>query len=346
MKPLRFAILMATIALVALSEGCASVSYDAIQFDVLRPAAYTMPHWVDSVVIANAATETIFDDKSIAQDNNIIQGIADACQKNLPLQICRNLKNDINNSGYLKASLHEGLIPSGSLRDKTIDSILTGHPSTIIIALSQLKATTDIEISDEVNDDDEQCGTMTCATTTRFKIIVAPGQEKDLDIRHDTLDYIGCGYSVRNIVMAMPSVANKYNEIGANSAQRTADLLIPAWERVRRRVYVTNNANMAAAEQWIKKGNWDEARNLWIKTATSANKTSDRVRAALNTALSFEREDDAAKASVWCSKALDILDKADSKTQKTLQQERKMGEAMFAYLVERMKQKAALDAQM
>ncbi len=187
---------------------------------------------------------------------------------------------------------------------------------------------------------------MTCVTDSRFCLMASSTAKEPLDMRHDTLIFTSCGDYLEEIVNGLPQIHAQYEERAEDVGNKTAEMFIPSWARVRRIIYTTTDKEFTSASTWVKSGDWDEARNLWIEAYTSTSKKATRIHAALNIALSYEREDDTVQASMWCSKALDDIETLSSREAENLAQEKNMANQMFKYLMERTEQKADLDKQM
>jgi hypothetical protein len=207
-------------------------------------------------------------------------------------------------------------------------------------------ATIGVQDSHDEDGDAQKCASLICATSSTFSLVTSPSQSFPLSTRHDTLVYEACKPTLREVVANLPQISFRYRDLADNVGVRTADMLIPVWQRVYRRIYVTTDPRSTAASSWVDKNKWQEARNLWVDIYMNDKSAPERVRAALNVALSYEREDDSQQAALWCSKALDLIEAASPDVMKSLASEQRHANAMFNYLVERMNQQATLDKQM
>ena len=327
--------------------GCASVNYETAPYDVLRPAIVTLPQWVDTIVMATMTTPQ-YAEESIDHNASTVAALAAASQKQMPRKLCRAVAEELNESGYLAATTEIIDLTETSVRAARIDSVLRGHPGRIILALDQLIVNSGLSLSeheDEESETKETCVTLTCATTSHFSLLSSTTTSNPLDTRNDTLFFMACGGGVTTMVSKLPNVSQKYEEVAAETGRLTADMLIPTWEKVRRYVYVTNTKSMMSAASWVEQDNWEEARKFWNETILTSKKETDKVRACLNMAVSYEREDDIASAALWCSKALDRLESIDVQKSK-LKSEYRMAKNMFNYLMERADEKEILDKQM
>lgn len=356
---------LAALLCAALLAGCASVGGKTVTFDVLRPAVYTLPSWVDTVLIVDGVVSPVVVDSTVppADMAGAVEGRADR----LCSQLCRAMSATINKSGYVVAravnaptgiDLTVDRTVYGEARAKAlharraltigrIDTLLRGTRRTVILCLTELRSVATIEATNaEIGGETQICADIVAATTTRMELVASASSRFPLEARHDTIHFTACDPDPLNVAKLLPPLHTRYTEQADNAGRRHADAFVPEWQTVRRSLYVTNSTDMLAAATWVDNGNWAEATNLWNRVATESKSLGDRVRAMLNIALSHEREDDPTEASMWCSKALDALEAAPAKEAQKLTDERAKAEAMFAYLLHRARQKEALDAQM
>ena len=337
--------LFALICVSALTS-CASVSYKAVSFDVLRPATYTLPSWADTVFIADGSLYPTVIDSTVPPDDqaSVINGRAEL----LSQQSCQAMMNSFNKSKFLKARLWLPQKDKRGLTESDISNILDGTSHTIILSLAELRSVATIH--SYVGQDDEGgamlCGMIVSATSSRIQLITSPSDVYPLDERNDTIIFSACDYTPQAVAEQLPSISRRYLTQGNTIGEKNADAFIPVWQTVYRSLYVTTDPDILAAYSWVNKDNWDEAINLWNRAASSARHTADKVRAMLNIALAYERADDPTLAAIWCSRALDSIEALDAKKAKKLEDEKNRASSMFAYLMERQKQKEQLDAQM
>lgn len=327
-------------------NGCATVSYKTVGFDVLRPADYTMPTWADTVLMVDNVTTPVCNDSTVPPGNANFLSNQEAYMRSVGISMFGEMKSNFDQSGYMHLRY---LTHHQALTTQAIDSLLKGHPHTVILSLDALATTSALRTSGkQITEDDEILGCLDIVTQTRTRLtlIASPYSRIALTPRTDTLTFSSCGATTAEVVRGFPSLANRYKEQGRETGERYAESLLPTWQRVYRGLYVTNSSEMTSAAAWVDQDEWQEAKNLWISVYEGKSKTAEKVRAALNMATAVEREDDPVEASMWTSKALDLIEKADAKTAAKLKQEKSRAERMFSYLLSREKEKKELDKQM
>lgn len=341
---------MATVATAALAlASCASVSYKTVGFDVLRPAEYTLPSWTDTLILVDNVAKPVCTDSSLPADyksygqdfNRFGHTMADCA--------FRSMLYEFKKSGYMGIRLLGNPLKLNAYR---IDSLLIGHPGSVILSLDKMESKSVMRFAGEQENMDGQIETCVDIVTdmhTRMSLITSPQSRVELTERTDTLRFQSCGTTNYDIARGFPQVMTRYQRQGNHLGYLYVDALLPTWERVYRSFFVTNNKDMSAAAEWVEKNDWEEAKNLWFRAyeeSGKAGKTAESVRAAINMAVANEREDNPVEASLWCSRALDAIDAADAKTQEKLVTEKKRAESMFAYLMIRIEEKKDLDKQM
>lgn len=345
LHPRHLSQLFALVCVSALTS-CASVSYKAVSFDVLRPASVTLPSWADTVCVADGALYPTLIDSTVPPDDlaAAIEGRAELlCQ-----QSCQAMMNSFNKSKFLKARLWLPQKDKRGLTTADITNILDGTSHTIILSLSELTSVSTIHTYAGQDEDGGAmlCGMIVAATKSRVELITSPSDRFPLDERNDTVIFSACDYTPQAVAEQLPSISRRYLTQGNTIGEKNAYAFIPVWQTVYRSLYVSTDPDLLAAYSWVDKDNWDEAINLWNRASTNARHTADKVRAMLNLALAYERADDPALAALWCSRALDAIEALDAKKAKKLDDEKNRASSMFAYLMERQEQKAQLDAQM
>ncbi len=330
-----------------LLSGCATVSYKTVGFDVLRPADYTLPAWTDTIVMVDNVKKAECTDSTFPPNNLHIQVNQENYARVAISHIMRTMKVDFRNSGYMSLRyIERRLYP---LTKERIDSLLQGHPSTAILAVDNYECKSVLRTAgDRLTDDNEieGCIDMVTENKSRISLITSPYNKIELTPRTDTLIFESCGSTTIDVVNGFPSISTRYQLMGNHVGDQYADALLPTWQRVYRSIYVTNNKDMAAAASWVGQGEWEEAKNLWYRVYDSDSKVADKVRAAINLALAYEREDTPVEGSMWASKALDAIESADAKHADALKIEKQRAENMFSYFMTRIKEKNALDKQM
>lgn len=337
-----------TLACAALAlTSCATVSYKTTGFDVLRPADYTLPSWADTVLLANGVAKPVCNDSTIpAGDAGFAKNMW-VYTRGLVTAMFDEMKTNFNESGYI--SLRYIDRPQ-TITPQLVDSLLKSHPHTVILALDELECDSRLRVSGSVIDEDnngvEGCLDIVSRTSSRLTLIAAPYSRMSLTPRTDTLIFTSCGATTAEVVHGFPILSIRYKEQGRETGKQYAECLLPTWQRVYRSLYVTNTTEMSSAATWVDRGEWQEAKNLWASIYDGKAKTPEKVRAAINMATAYEREDAPVEASMWCSKALDLIEKADAKTATKLAQEKRRAESMFAYLLTRAAEQKTLDKQM
>lgn len=336
-----------TLACAALAlTGCATVSYKTTGFDVLRPADYTLPSWADTVLLVNSVATPVCNDSTIpAGDAGFAKNMW-VYTRGLVAAMFDEMRTDFDESGYIRL---RGIGRQLTLTPQLVDSLLKGHPSTVIISLDELTCNSSLQVSGSVMTEGEEvegCLDIVSRTATRLTLIASPHSRMGLEPRTDTLIFTSCGATTEQVVRGFPILAMRYREQGRETGKQYAASLLPSWQRVYRSLYVTNSQEMRSAASWVDDGDWGEAKNLWASIYDGSAKTPEKVRAAINMATAYEREDNPVEASMWCSKALDLIDKADSKTTAKLAVEKTRAERMFEYLLARAQEKQTLDKQM
>jgi hypothetical protein len=102
------------------------------------------------------------------------------------------------------------------------------------------------------------------------------------------------------------------------SGSQVARELAPAWEDHVRRIFFTGpNFPLKTAAEAVMKDHWEEAGSIWEALAVNSGKRL-AYKAAFNTALAWEREDDLDQAWLWINFADSLVSNKKTETYKDL----------------------------
>lgn len=293
-------ILIHVIAIVAIAimSGCTSVYTSAVRYETLTPAKYTLPQFVEKVVVLNATEPTLKVDVTQLYLNGKPQSSV-SHNYELTQRYTQTIVNELNKSGYITAEVDTLNYRSNWLTDN-IASICEAHAAQAVISIDTLNVYIKSDIS---NSEGFYFVDYIITIKTSGTFHLADGSYKKFEPSFTgALNYKTDEYST--LQDCTKDINKQFNDDILNNAIIFAQDLVPTWEEVSREYYSGNNVSFIAAAEWVSKGNWDEAKNIWGNMYQNT-KDINSARAALNIAISYEYNGDIENAAIWCAKAID-----------------------------------------
>lgn len=130
--------------------------------------------------------------------------------------------------------------------------------------------------------------------------IYMPSREKPLHV-------LALTDSVYVDVAGLSSDKQLMEEGGRMAAGILTQQLVPYWKTVERTYFGGGCVEMRDAEVCVRENDWEGARKLWMTLYECHKKGSLKMKAAFNTALSYEMAGDLKQAAAWLEKAERLL---------------------------------------
>ncbi|MEI6274891.1 MAG: DUF6340 family protein [Prolixibacteraceae bacterium] len=128
------------------------------------------------------------------------------------------------------------------------------------------------------------------------KLLVAKFEVKD------TIFWEKNGFSLQETYEKLPTIKEALIEGAIENGQNLASYFSPSWKQDERMYYLTNNQEADKAVFHLKKNEWKEAQEIWMKFSAS-NSATFRSRIEYNLALASEMNGDLKEAIVWATKS-------------------------------------------
>ncbi|WP_430812195.1 MULTISPECIES: DUF6340 family protein [unclassified Carboxylicivirga] len=287
-------------------------TYDVMHFEVLRPAAYSVPPQIKTLVIVDNAYPFNPDDAHIAHvvgeevrlDTVRVDSFAAVIAGNLQQELLRRRFFDtvyIDTVSYNTADQGQSL---RALTPAQIIDIGTRHQADAVLSLAAASYGTDIKVEDMSV---EYYAMMDVAGTVYWRLWDAySATVLHQELQRDTLYWDGIGASIDASVMYFPSLKEATIELGSFLGATYADKLTPYWEPVERKVYTNGNPHFVSAIEWLNKDNRYEAEKMWGYVYAHGN-SREKGKAAYNIAVSMELRGDLEQAVQWAYKSYEAF---------------------------------------
>lgn len=287
-------------------------TYEVMHYDVLRPASYSVPPEIKSLVIvdnaypynADNAHKAIVVGDEVRLDTVRVDSFSTIVIDQLKEEmLIRNFFDTV----YVDSTKYN-TIESGkqyqALQQSQIINICNRYNADAVLSLAGIAYATDIEVH---NMGYEYYSTMDLRGLTFWRMFDGYSTEALYsNIHRDTLYWDGVGDEVNASVSTFPAIKEAVVELGHYLGYTFANELVPYWEPVKRRIYIAGNQHFVNAAEWLNKGDRYEAEKIWGFIYEHGT-IKEKGRAASNIALSMEARGELKLAMEWAYKSYDAF---------------------------------------
>jgi hypothetical protein len=304
------------------ATGCSSFS--EMNFEVLRPAGYSMPPDIKSVVLVD--NSQVFPDTAvniIMLDSEIIKVDTDKVA-DYTSSVINTIKEELLSRMFFDTvyvdTIQYKIVGNGASLDELspaqIKGICKKFGADAIISLDAYRYTNNISI--ESYGDYEYYSTYDASAINFWRIYDCYNMSvMNIHIQKDTVFWDNIGYSINGSLNPFVSFNKATHEIGSYLSYQMVDYLVPYWEKVSRHLYTSGNIHFLNATDWVNRDNWQEAEKIWNYIYSNGSKKA-KIKAALNIALALEMQGHIEDATDWAFKVYEILDNDGTKTKNSI----------------------------
>ncbi len=322
-------------------------SYEEMHYEVLRPAGYSVPPTITSVVLVDNAYPFNPNDAHIAHvlgdevklDTVRVDTFASVILSQLKMELDLRQFFDTVYIDTLKYNTVSAGKQFRQLTPSQIIEICEKHDADALLSLAGVEYGTSIKVHDMGA---EYYATMDAGGFGYWRLFDGYSAEGlHAQLKRDTLYWDSVGQGIETSVAAFPSLQEATVELGRYLGASFADELAPYWELVERRVYTAGSAHFVNATEWLNKDNRYEAEKLWGFIYEHGN-SREKGKAANNISVSMEARGEIALAMEWAYKSYEAFEmkgvtgKAD---------ERRVAKALYLDMVKRYRDIKKLDEQ-
>lgn len=280
-------------------SSCSSMEF--LTLDQLYPSELSFPEEVNVVGVVNnmpARTEL--------KKNILKSGILDGDGKSAT----EALASTIADSKYF----YQVIICDSALQDKNIPEYLTQDEVDYLSSMLDVDILFSFEkLSVDVQKKDyrvPEWGVVIPVISAEISPEVAvylPGRPKPLMVINpkDTIVFDVESRLSEKILM---------DEVVKKISSEISKKIVPYWKQVNRVYFAGGGVEMRDAGVYIREGDWEGAREEWLRLYNRLKKGNAKFRSAFNIALSYEMEGDLQKAGEWLEKSSDFV--SDNSTEK------------------------------
>ena len=291
--------------------GCSSFS--EMNFEVLRPAGFSFPPEIKSVVLVDNSkvfpdtnvNVIMLDDAIIKIDTNKVAVYSTSVLNTIKEELLSRLFFDTVYIDTIQYKIIGNRDPLDKLSNAQIKDICKKYKADAIISLDAYRYANDINIK---TSSDYFYSSYDASAINYWRVYNCTDMSvMNIHLQKDTIFWDGFGSSVNSSLGKFIDFGKATHEIGLYLSYQMADYLVPYWEEVTRNLYTSGSMHFLNATDWVNKNNWQEAEKIWNYIFTNGSKKA-RVKAALNLALAFERQGHIKEATDWAYKAYKILE--------------------------------------
>jgi len=297
-----------TFSLILLLLVISCKSYEEMHYDVLRPAVYSVPPEIKSIVIVDNSFPFSADDAHIAYvvgdevrlDTVQVDTFTAVVISNLRKELEFRQFFDTIYTDTVRYNTIDGGSPFKVLKPSKVNSICSKFDVDAVLSLEGAQYGSGINVVDM---GEEYFATMDVHGLLFWRLY---DRYVDTPIyktsQNDTIFWSGVGANINNCVSSFPGLKEATIELGEYLGASFTDKIVPYWEPVIRRVYTSGNPHFVSAAEWLNKDNRYEAEKLWGYIYEKGS-DKDKCRAANNIAISFEARGELQKAMEWAYKS-------------------------------------------
>ncbi len=304
------------------ATGCSSFS--EMSFEVLRPAGYSVPPEIKSVVLVDnslvfpdtAVNVIMLEGKIIEIDTNKVSDYSSFVINEIREELLNRMFFDtvyVDTIQYKKIGHGAQLDELSTIQ---IKEICDKFGADAIISLDAYRYTNNISIESYGNF--EYYSTYDASAINYWRIYDCYNMSVlNVHLQKDTIFWDSNGPSINSSLNSFISLDRATHEIGRYLSYQMVNYLVPYWEEVTRHLYTSGSIHFLNATDWVNRGNWQEAEKIWNYIYTNGSKKA-RLKAALNLALASERQGYIKEARDWAYKVYKIMEETDPASDSSL----------------------------
>ena len=300
------------------ATGCSSFS--EMSFEVLRPAGYSVPPDIKSVVLVDNSLVfpdtnvniIMLDREIIKVDTNKVADYSSSVINTIKTELLGRMFFDTVYVDTIQYKIAGHGTPLDKLSPAQIKGICKKFGADAIISLDAYRYTNNISI--ESYGDYEYYSAYDASAINYWRIYNCYNMSvMNVHIQKDTIFWDNIGYSINGSLNSFISFEKATHEIGKYLSYQMVDYLVPYWEKVNRHLYTSGSIHFLNATDWVNRDNWQEAEKIWNYIFSNGSKKA-KIKAALNIALALEMQGHVEEATDWTFKVYKILDDDSTKT--------------------------------
>jgi len=282
-------------------SSCVSVS--TLPLEVMRPATYSVPPDILSVVVVDFAFPYRSDSTHIINVMGAEDVIDTIWVDDFGLRVVNAMAEELENRAFFDSvylhpvSLNRPPVgkPNLSLSASQIRDILNKYNAHAIIALESIEYNSHFS---GINTGEFLYATLDANSRLLWKIYDVSGDVKDAYIQQDSIFWDNVDDQGYIDSKSIPSIRHAMESLANFMGKYYPDRIAPYWESQQRSYYSAGHHLFSRANDLLKVNNWEHAARVWYYVFDEGTKRQ-KAMAAYNIALSFEVRGDFVEAAAW-----------------------------------------------
>jgi hypothetical protein len=290
--------------------SCVSVS--TIPMEVMRPAAYSVPPDILSVVVVDFSFPFRGDSTHVLTISGNSTVVDTIWVDDFGLRVAESMAFELDNRAFFDSVfLHPVSLnrpPAGRpdlpLSPYQIEKILETNNAQAVIALESVEYRSRFQgaIVGEF-----YYASLDANSRLLWKIYDAQGQTLDAYIQQDSIFWDNSDAMNASDFNAIPGIRYAMESLADFMGKFYPDRIAPYWESQRRSYYSGGHHLFSRANDLLRANNWEHAARVWYFVFDEGNKRQ-KAMAAFNIALSFEVAGDFVEAAAWAEVSKNLFD--------------------------------------
>ncbi len=288
------------ISFVCLFTSCAT--YQTFKIDVLKPAKYSMPPEIRSVVLIDESMPYRDSMVNKVEVENEVLYVDTIWNDNFGKQTINSLyKELVQRNFYDTVYVYEPSISNPQSKPKmsweTINAICNQYNAEAILVLNSYYYKSRIKVEKQF--DENLFGTMDVnggILWSAYDIINHQRLYSDLQV--DTISWQVSDVSLSGVAQQLPGFRDGYVSLASYLGSAAANHTAPRWMSVNRGLYNSGNPQFMQAAEYVRAKKYGEAIKLW-KFLYDKSQDKFKARAAFNLAVISEIMGDFVSAQYW-----------------------------------------------
>lgn len=282
-------------------SSCTTLS--TIKIDVLKPAVFSVPPDIVSVVVVDNAlpfrdenVHVISTPKQVLSIDSVwVDNFGEIATKALAESLID--KNFFDSVYYHPVSTNRNYLNPhfGELPNYMIDSLCNVYNAQAVISLEAVKYNSKMIFTDF---GESYYASLDVNGLMYWKMYANNGFIMDAYLQKDTIFWDNSDVSFNRALTAIPVLRESIEIIGWHMGRKAAKRISPYWETANRYFFSGGNYLFLRATDLQASNNWEEAAKVWYHIYENAEKRQ-KARAAMNIALSYEVRGNFPEAVVW-----------------------------------------------
>ena len=290
--------------------SCVTVS--TIPLEVMRPANYSVPPDILSVVVVDFSYPYRGDSTHVLLISGTTTVVDTIWVDDFGMRVVESMAVELDNRAFFDSVfLHPVSLnrpPAGRpdlpLSPNQVKGILEEYNAQAVIALESVTYRSRFQ---GANTGQFYYASLDANSRVLWKMYNAEGQTMDAYLQQDSIFWDNSDALNANNFSSIPGLRYAMEALADFMGKYYPDRIAPYWESQRRSYYSTGHHLFSRANDLLRANNWEHAARVWYFVFDEGN-DKQKAMAAFNIALSFEVAGDFVEAAAWAEVSKNLFE--------------------------------------